>query len=114
MNKRFLALGRLKPGERNKTEQAYELELERQKQSGEILWYQFEGITFKLAKDTRLTPDFAVMLANGEMQMHEVKSIWRDDAKAKTKIAAALFPFQFIAVYAVPKKDGGGFRFEEF
>ncbi len=114
MNKRFLALGRLKQGERNKLEAAYEQHLECRKQAGEIQWYKFEGMTFKLAKDTRYTPDFAVLLVNGEMEMHECKSIWRDDAKAKTRVASELYPFRFIAVYAVPKKEGGGFRYEEF
>ncbi len=114
MNKKFLALGRLKSGERNKLEAAYEAELEAQKQRGEILWYAFEGMTFKLAKDCRYTPDFTVMLANGEMECRETKSIWRDDAKAKIKVAAALFPIRFVAVYAKPKKEGGGFRYEEF
>lgn len=110
----LFALGRLKSGERNKTEAAYELFLEAQKQAGEILWYAFEGMTFKLAKDTRYTPDFVVMKADGEIQCHECKSIWRDDAKVKIKVASALFPFRFIAVYAKPKKEGGGFRNEEF
>jgi hypothetical protein len=114
MNKRFLALGRLKSGERNKLEAAYEQHLELRKRAGEVLWYGFESMTFKLAEGCRYTPDFAVMLANREIQLHECKSIWRDDAKAKTKVAAALFPFQFVAVYAIPKKDGGGFRYEEF
>ena len=114
MNKSFLALGRLKKGERNKLEAAYELELEAQKQRGEILWYVFEGMTLKLAEDTRFTPDFVVLLANGEIECRETKSIWRDDSKVKIKVASQLFPFRFVAVYAVPKKDGGGFRYEEF
>jgi hypothetical protein len=114
MNKRFLALGRLKSGERNKTEAAYELELERQKRAGEILWYQFEGITFKLAPDTRYTPDFVVLNANQELECREVKSIWRDDAKIKIKVASELFPMRFVAVYAKPKKEGGGWRIEDF
>jgi len=114
MNKKFLALGRMKSGERNKTEAAYEAHLEQLKHDGVIQWYSFEGITLKLANDTRYTPDFVVLLANGEMECHEVKSIWRDDSKVKIKVASALFPFRFIAVFAKPKKDGGGFRVEEF
>lgn len=114
MNKHFLALGRMKPGVMNKTETAYELELKAQQERGEILWYRFEGITLKLAKDTRFTPDFFVMLHNGEMECHECKSIWRDDAKVKIRVASELFPFRFIAVYANTKRDGGGFRKEEF
>jgi hypothetical protein len=71
-------------------------------------------MTLKLAKDTRYTPDFMVMNANGEMEAHECKSIWRDDAKIKIKVASEKFPFRFVAVYAQSKKDGGGFRYEEF
>lgn len=114
MNKKFLALGRMKTGERNKLEASYEQHLECRKQAGEVLWYKFEGMTFKLANDTRYTPDFNVMLANHELEHHECKSIWRDGAKEKIKVASELFPFRFIAVYAVPKKEGGGFRYEEF
>jgi hypothetical protein len=71
-------------------------------------------MTFKLAKDTRYTPDFAVMNANHEMEFHETKSYWVGDAKAKIKMAAECFPFRFVAVYKQPKKDGGGWDFEEF
>ncbi len=114
MNKKFLALGRMKAGELNKTETAYQQHLESLKQSGDILWYKFEGMTFKLAKDTRYTPDFMILNANGELECREVKSLWRDDAKAKIKIASELFPIRFVAVYAQSKKDGGGWREEEF
>ena len=114
MNKKFLALGHLKTGERNKLEASYEQHLELRKQAGEILWYKFEGMTFKLAKDTRYTPDFSVLLENGEMEIHEVKGTFRDDAKVKIKVASELYPFRFVAVYALSKKEGGGFRYEEF
>lgn len=114
MNKKFLALGRLKAGERNKLEASYEQHLERRKQAGEIQWYSFEGIKLRLADRCTYTPDFAVLLANGEMELHEVKGLFREDAKVKTKVAAELYPFRFLVVYSVPKKDGGGFRYEEF
>lgn len=114
MNKRFLALGRLKTGERNKLEASYERHLEARKQAGEVLWYKFEGMKFRLADKCSYCPDFAVLLANGEVELHETKSYWVGGAKEKIKIAAELYPFRFIAVYAIPKKDGGGFRYEEF
>lgn len=109
----FHAVGRLKSGEMNKTEAAYAATvLEPRKQAGEILWYGFESMTFKLADDTRYTPDFPVLLANGEMEMHEtkVKAIFQDDAKVKIKVAAKMFPFRFILAFQRPKKDGGGFE----
>ncbi|MNC03786.1 hypothetical protein D3C75_512100 [compost metagenome] len=54
------------------------------------------------------------MLANGEMQLHEVKGFWTDDAKVKTKVAASMYPFKIIAVTAKTKKSGGGWAFQEF
>lgn len=115
--KKLYALGRLKSGERNKTEAAYETFLEEQKQLGEVLWYKFEAMTFKLANDTRYTPDFIVMLSNGEIECREIKgskAIFMCDAKVKIKVAAEMFPFRFIAVFPIPKKLGGGWRVEEF
>jgi hypothetical protein len=114
MKKSLQALGRLKTGAMNKTESAYALTLESRKQAGEIAWYKFEGIKYRLADNTFYTPDFAVMLSNGEMEAHEVKGYWLDDARAKIKIAADLYPFRFIAVTAKAKKDGGGWNVERF
>lgn len=108
MNKRLFALGRLKSGELNKTEQRYKDLLERLKTSGEVLWYIFEGMTFKLADNTRYTPDFMVMRSNGEIQAHEVKGskfIFQDDAKVKVKVAAEMFPVKFIVVFPNAKTN---------
>ncbi len=92
------ALGRLPSGQMNKTEEAYAQELEFQRQAGAVVWWSFEGLKFRLADNTFYTPDFAVMLSGGQLQAHEVKGRWEDDARAKIKIAAALFPIQFIAI----------------
>lgn len=110
----FYAAGRLKSGKKNQTETAYSLELESQKVAGVIVWYAFESLTFKLAEDTRYTPDFIVMYPDGQLECREVKSLWRDDAKVKIKVASQLFPFRFVAIYAQPKKLGGGWRVEDF
>jgi hypothetical protein len=104
------ALGRLKAGQMNKTELAYEAHLFARKAAGEIAWYKFEGVKLRLADNTFYSPDFAVMLASGEMQIHEVKGFWQDDARVKIKVAAELYPFQFIAV----KKGKAGWEFENF
>ena len=108
------ALGRLKTGERNKTEQAYENLLQCMQRSGDVLWFKFEGVKLRLADNTFYTPDYAVMLANGQMEMHEVKGFWQDDARAKIKIAAELYPFRFLAARPKAKKDGGGWDVEVF
>lgn len=104
------ALGRLKTGELNKTEQEYQNLLEVRKIAGEIVWYKFEGIKLRLADNCFYTPDFAVMLANGQIELHEVKGHWNDDARVKIKVAAAAYPFRFVAI----KKKGKGWETEEF
>lgn len=109
-----LALGRMKAGKMNRTEAAYAERLEALKHAGEILWYSFEGVKFRLAEKTFYTPDFAVMRADGLMEIHEVKGRWMDDARVKIKLAAEMFPFRFIAVKAKPKKAGGGWSMEVF
>lgn len=111
---KMYALGRMKTGAMNKTEQAYAAHLDDLRHSGVIAWYKFEGIKLRLADNTFYTPDFAVMLASGVMEMHEVKGFWQDDARAKIKIAADLYPFRFIAVKVRAKKDGGGWEMEDF
>lgn len=114
MKRSLQALGRLKTGQMNKTESAYCQLLELRKRAGEIDWYRFEGIKLRLADNTFYTPDFAVMLANGEMEMHEVKGFWADDARVKIKVAAEQYPFRFIAVKPKAKKAGSGWEVEEF
>lgn len=114
MNRALQALGRLKTGTMNRTEAAYAVTLEQLKNSGSILWYKFEGVKVRLADNTFYTPDFAVMLANGQLEMHEVKGFWQDDAKVKIKVAADLYPFRFVAIKAEAKKRGGGWLVEDF
>lgn len=114
MNKSIYALGRLKTGQKNKTEEAYGNFLESQKHAGMVAWYKFEGMKLRLADNTFYTPDYAVMLHDGSMELHEVKGYWLDDAKVKIKVAADLYPFRFVAIKAKAKRDGGGWAVEDF
>jgi hypothetical protein len=112
--KRYYALGRLKRGQKNKTEERYENEiLKPLLAAGEILWYCFEGITFKLADDTRYTPDYPVLNKHGLIEIHEVKGSLKfieDDAKVKIKVAEEKFPFLFKLIAPKAKKNGGGWE----
>lgn len=108
------ALGRLPKMERNSTEAEYEQLLIARMRAGEVAWFEFEAITLVLAERTSYQPDFFVMLSSGQLEVHEVKGRWTDDARVKIKVAARLFPFRFIAVQKVPKKSGGGWKFEYF
>ena len=94
--------------------QTYAQTLELRKAAGEVAWYKFEGLKFRLADNTFYTPDFAVLLTGGALEAHEVKGYWQDDARAKIKIAADMYPLRFVAVQALPKKAGGGWKVEEF
>lgn len=115
MRKSIQALGRLKAGAQNKTEAAYEATVLRPAMSaGEVAWYRFEGLKLRLADNTFYTPDYAVMLSSGQIEVHEVKGFWTDDARVKIKVAAEQYPFRFIAVRAQTKKAGGGWDREVF
>lgn len=114
MSKAMYALGRLKTGSMNKTEAAYDSHLAALQHAGQIKWRKFEGLKLRLADNTFYTPDFAVMAADGVIECHEVKGFWQDDARAKIKVAADLYPFRFIAVKARTKKAGGGWEVEVF
>lgn len=112
MGRRIQALGRLKAGVMNKTEAEYDGYLHIRQMAGQVAWRRFEGIKLRLADNTFYTPDFAVMLAGGEMEMHEVKGFMTDDAAVKIKIAAEAYPFRFVLVRKLPKQ--GGWQFTEY
>lgn len=113
---RLQALGRLAEGEMNATEERYAAYLDEQKAAGAVVWWEFEAIKLKLAKNTHLTVDFFVMYADRRLEAIDVKgakAIVTDDARAKIKIAADKFPWPFKLVYPKRKKDGGGWEVEE-
>lgn len=94
----------------NKTELAYAQNLELMKRAGEIVDYRFEPFGLRLGVKTFYHPDFLVVLKDC-FEIHEVKGFWREDARAKIKIAAYLFPwFKFRAVQWKKKR----WRYEEF
>ena len=77
----------------NKTEEAFSRILDARVRAGEIIDWRFEGITFKLGRDCRYTPDFAVFDSAGRLHLYEVKGGHvRDDAQAKFRMAAAAYP----------------------
>lgn len=85
----------------NKTEARYAREiLEVRLRGQDILWYRFEALKLQLGDGLTYTPDFIVVGNDGGIECHECKAVWstgkagfRDDARAKIKIAAQLFPF---------------------
>ena len=98
----------------NQTEARYAGHLDGMKHTGEVVAWAYEAVKLRLADKTFYTPDFSVMLANGQMELHEVKGFWTDDARVKTKVAADQYPFRIIGVTKLPAKAGGGWKVEEF
>ena len=100
------AKGRKKPGVMNKTEAAY---FEYLKSRDDVEEIEYEMTSFGLAPGCKYTPDFLVMLKDGEVQFHEVKgarAIFQDDAKVKIKVAASMVPFRFFVVFPSKTKKG--------
>jgi hypothetical protein len=108
---------RHKPGVMNQTETAFADLLQARKLAGEIIDFQFEAITFKLADGCRYTPDFAIWLADGSMELVDCKGAGPvdDKSRVKVKVAAEKFPmFLFVIEQRQAKKNGGGWKREEF
>jgi hypothetical protein len=111
---------RHKTGEMNKTELSFSMHLDIRKQAMDIKEWKFETMTFILGDDCRYTPDFEVLMANGDTVFIEVKKLWKghnkphweDDALVKRKWAAQKWQgwFQFYWVYF----DGSKWVYELF
>jgi hypothetical protein len=107
----------------NRTEQRYADHLEMRRLGGEVLWYAFGAISFRLAPKTHYHPDFLVMLADDSLEVHEVKGSVRnrqtgvtkplveDDAAVKIKVAAERYPFRFVMAW---EERGVGWVFRDY
>lgn len=91
------------PGRRrrvmNKTEAAYKLILNAKVQAGEIVSYEFEGLTLRWGTldNIQYTPDFAAFRPDGSICMIETKGahLWKDTTQ-KFKAARNRWPqFRF-------------------
>lgn len=96
-------------GVMNKGERAYAEHLDNLKTKGHILRYGFEASTWLIGPNCRLTPDFTVIMADGEMQMHEVKANrkgrWHAEDDAKVKMKAFVDKWPEIALLVVWPSD---------
>jgi len=112
---------RSEPGKMNKTEQAYSEVLNQRIEAGEVISWRYEPLTFRLAKRTTITPDFWVVMADGSIEIHEVKACnangsyrIEDDAAVKIKCAAEEYrEFRWLLCGLKPKRIGAGWRIEE-
>lgn len=108
----------------NSLERAYAVHLEHLKAEGEIRGWKFHPVRLRISwvrtksgqvRTCYYEPDFLVIARSRELEVHEVKGFWRDDALVKIKAASELYPeFAFVAVRRLPKKKGGGWDVEDF
>lgn len=90
-----------RPSKMNKSEQAYARYLDSLHRAGQIAHYKYEAVTLKLGDDCRYTADFLVIGTGGEVELHDVKALWKskgkvhveDDAQVKIRTACQQFPF---------------------
>jgi hypothetical protein len=87
----------------NRWEQLYSDHLRDRRIAGEVRWFGFEIIRLRLAmsqteKEAWYKPDFMVVMADGSVELHEVKGHWREAARLRVKIASEIFPFPLIVV----------------
>lgn len=118
------AFPRRQPGVMNKLEERFWFLVSDLISSGQVLFYndenaelkpsqiRYEATTLKLAKDLRYTPDFQIIDSEGYIWFFETKGFWRDDARAKIKMAAEKFQeYRFVSA---SWKKSTGWTFEEF
>lgn len=102
----------------NRTEAAFLLHLQSNVCPSATIYPQ--AITLQLANGLRYTPDFVSVTYAftpesilSEWRAWEVKGFARDDAVAKLKMAARVFPaITFHLVTKLPKKQGGGWSIQ--
>lgn len=95
---------RRKLGEMNGLETAFSEVLEGRLRSGDVLRWDYEPVALRIAwphdgvRGSSYTPDFMVVLHDGEVVFYETKGYMRDDARVKLKVAAERYPFRFCLV----------------
>jgi hypothetical protein len=106
---------RVKEKGMNKTELEFSKILDKAQEDGDILRWQFEEVSLKIAPSTRYIPDFIAVLPSGYWQVFEIKGHLEDDAAVKFKAAAEKYPEisfhmlkkqrgQWITVYNLPSR----------
>jgi hypothetical protein len=102
-------------GTMNRLEAKYAAHLGLRKTAGEIVDWRFEPMKLRLARATFLDVDFLVVTGavRSEVELHEVKGHWEDDARVKIKVAAKEFAWwRFVGVQW--DKTAKDWKYEEF
>lgn len=89
---------------------AYAGRLSEQRDAGAVLWFRADAFRLRLADNTYLVPEYVVMVASGEIEMHILRLHWSADCRARVKQAAMQFPIRF---RAVSRDNAGAWTVEE-
>ena len=96
---------RRQPGVMNGTERAYAARLVLRHSCGDILDWRYEPFRMRLADwKCTYTPDFLVVCEN-QFEIVEVKGFRRDDAMAKFRVAASIYPWFVWRMVEFKKKE---------
>jgi len=100
---------------KNDTERDYAEHLVLLRIAGAIYAWAYTSIRLRIGgkKGSPIfyTPDFMVILSDGQVEFHEVKGFWREAARVRIQAAAERYPFfKFVAISRVK----GAWQFEEF
>lgn len=107
------ALGRIAKGKMNGTETAYAQRLDALKHDGTIIDWKFHVLRVRLADNTYYEPDFIVMTAERELQIHETKGTFTTPlGQAKVKMCAEVLPW--FRVFKCSKQKDGSWVIQEF
>jgi hypothetical protein len=98
----------------NSWEQAFSYELKARQEAGELVWWAFEPLRFRLADGAWYKPDFGAVSVDGVLTLYEIKGHWRESARVRIKVAADRHPFRFIALRKRKAAEGGGWDSEVF
>jgi len=98
-------------GRMNRTEARYADYLAGEIAAGRVLWTRYEALRLVLAPRVTWTPDFPVILADGTLELREVKGAKgagyyaTEKARLKLRLATDAFPFRVVVVW--PLAAGG-------
>ena len=97
----------------NRWEQSYADHLALRQAAGEVRWFEFEAVRLLVTKPggrkrAFYKPDFFVVLASGECELHEVKGHWREAARLRVKLALDAYPWPVL----ICRKVGGAWETE--
>ncbi len=80
-----------------------------------VIGWWFHALKLRIGENCFYETDFLVQLADGTLELHEVKGGHiEDDAVVKLRSVVDQYPFRVLLVRRRPKAEGGGWRVTEF